>query len=230
MTRNEKTTSPERLALTPEAAAIEIGQRAIVTAAQLGRRVIIGIAGGPGSGKSTLTAEVIAYLNDRIDGSAARVPMDGFHLRHDDLVAEGLTEVKGAPETFDTHAFTRFLTTIKRTSSAMEVPSYSRKLEDVVEDAFTIASNVPILVVEGNYLLLNKPAWRSVRTLLDMSIFIVVGRDKVRARLIKRRGEHGHFTDAEIRDHVDNVDMANYDAVHTTSAQADLIIDLVTDA
>lgn len=218
----------EILNLTPEDAAREIAQRAIIKTAQLGRRVVIGVAGGPGSGKSTLAEDAISILNKRIDGSAVRVPMDGFHQRHAALVAQGIDGLKGAPETFDPHAFVRFLTGLKAAKRPMEAPSYSRKLEDVVENAFTIPGNAPILLVEGNYLLLDHPAWRPVRELLDLAIFIMVPRDKVRARLIKRRAQHGHFTPQEIQTHVDGVDLINYDAVAGNNVFADLTINLIT--
>lgn len=221
---------PETLSLTPEAAAVEISVRAIVTAAQHNRRVVVGIAGGPGSGKSTIAADVIGELNDRIDGSAARVPMDGFHMRHAKLQELGLVEIKGAPETFEPHNFIAFLKKLKNAKSPMPVPSYSRKTEDVVDDAFSIPSNVPILVVEGNYLLLDRVPWRDIKPLLDFAIYIDVPRDKVKARLLKRHAEHGLFTEERNLEHVEKVDLANYDLVSGARGRADLVINLITDA
>lgn len=222
----ETGSTSETLSLDAEQAAEEIAKRAIVAAATHNRRVIVGIAGGPGSGKSTLAAAVIGRLNDKIDGSAARVPMDGFHIRHDRLVELGLEARKGAPETFDPRAFITLLETLRAARKAVPVPSYSRRIEDVVPNAFTIAGNVPILVVEGNYLLLDDPPWDEIRDNLDIAFYIHVPRDLVRARLLKRHAEHGLFTRERNERHVDTVDLANYDLVAASRTRADLVIDL----
>lgn len=221
---------PENLRLTPEEAAIEITKRAISVAATQQRRVVVGIAGGPGSGKSTIASAVIGQLNDLIDGSAARVPMDGFHMKHDKLVELALDDVKGSPETFEPRAFVSFLKNLKQSKLPAQVPSYSRKLEDVVDNAFTIAGNVPILVVEGNYLLLGKTPWHEIRELLDVAIYIAVPRDKVRERLLKRHAEYDLFTEERNIAQVDNVDLVNYDLVDGSRSRADLIIDLETES
>lgn len=218
----------ETRTLTPEDAAAEIAGRALAVAASRGRRVIVGIVGGPGSGKSTLAASVIELMNDMIDGSAARVPMDGFHIKHERLVELDLVGKKGAPETFDGAAFVAFLKRLKSATEPVPAPSYSRRIEDVVENAFTIAANVPILVVEGNYLLLSRPPWGEIRELLDIAVFIEVPRDIVRERLLKRHAEHGLFSEERNVAHVDNVDLANYDLVHQSRDRADLVIGIAT--
>ncbi len=222
----ETRSTSETLSLDVDAAALEIAQRAIVAAATLNRRVIVGIAGGPGSGKSTLAAAVIGHLNDKIDGSAARVPMDGFHIRHERLVELGLEAKKGAPETFDPRAFIKLLERLREARTAVPIPSYSRRIEDVVPDAFTIAGNVPILVVEGNYLLLDTPPWDEIRADLDTAFYIHVPRDIVRARLLKRHAEHGLFSRERNEKHVEAVDLANYDIVAASRSRADVVIDL----
>ncbi len=217
------------LSLAPDAAVNVICKHAILVASERGRRVILGLAGGPGSGKSTLAAAVVGQLNKRIDGSAARVPMDGFHKKHDDLVAQGIEEQKGAPHTFDAQGYVDFLMRLKTARGPVQAPSYSRRIEDVVPDAFTIAGNVPILVAEGNYLLLDTAPWNRIKHILDLSFFLQVDRDLVRARLLKRHAEHGLFTEEEIVKHVDEVDMPNYDLVAKTRRRADVVIDLLTE-
>lgn len=221
--------APETISLTPEEAAAEITSRAIMVAAQHNRRVVIGIAGGPGSGKSTIAADVIGQLNDKIDGSAARVPMDGFHMRHARLTELGLVEVKGSPETFEPAAFIKFLKKLKSATSATPVPSYSRKTEDVVDDAFSIPGNVPILVVEGNYLLLDRLPWHEIKSDLDFAIYLSVPREIVKARLLKRHGEQGLFSEERNIEHVENVDLANYDTVAADKGRADLVVNIVSD-
>lgn len=219
----------KHLALTPEAAVDLICKQVIVAAAESGRRIIVGLAGGPGSGKSTLASAVVGKLNDRIDGSAARVPMDGFHKMHADLVAQGIEEEKGAPHTFDAQGYVDFLLRLKTARGPIQAPSYSRRIEDVVPNAFTIAGNVPILVAEGNYLLLDTAPWNRIKHILDLSFFLQVDRDLVRQRLLKRHAEHELFTEEQIVKHVDEVDMANYDLVAKSQRRADVVIDLVTE-
>lgn len=223
-----KTKKPKKLKLTPEEAAAEISQRAIIAAAEHGRRVIIGIAGGPGSGKSTLAADVIGKLNDTIDGSAARVPMDGFHMKQAKLEAEELVAHKGAPQTFEAKEFVTLLTKLKNAKMPVPVPGYSRRTEDVVPDAFTIAGNVPILVAEGNYLLLDREPWNKIIDILDLAVYIAVPPDIVRERLLKRHDEHGLFTKERNKEHVEKVDMVNYKAVADSGHRADLWIDIDT--
>ena len=218
----------DHLSLTPEAAALEIAKRSLFTAGQAQHRVIIGIVGGPGAGKSTLAADVIGILNDRIDGSAARVPMDGFHMKQAKLEAEELAAYKGAPQTFEAGAFVDLLRKLKAAHGPISVPGYSRRIEDVVPNAFTIAGNVPILVAEGNYLLLETSPWNEIKELLDLSFFLNVAPDIVRARLLRRHAEHGRFTPDWIERHVEKVDMVNYEAVVASRHRADVIIDLDT--
>jgi len=216
----------DRLSLAPEAAAQEIALRSLSVAAHKRQRILVGIAGGPGSGKSTLAADVIGLLNDRIDGSAARVPMDGFHMKQAKLEAEELEAHKGAPQTFEADAFVQLLKTLKSARSPVSVPGYSRRIEDVVPNAFTIAGNVPILVVEGNYLLLDTPPWNEIPGILDLSFFLHVSPDVTRARLLRRHAEHGRFQPDWIERHVEKVDMVNYEAVEASSPHADVRIDL----
>lgn len=219
---------PEEMRLTPEAAAEEIAQRALAAAAKHRHRVIVGIAGGPGSGKSTLAAEAIGILNERIDGSAARVPMDGFHMKQARLEAEELVAYKGAPQTFEAEAFVTLLKKLKTATTAMKVPGYSRRIEDVVPDAFTIAANVPILVAEGNYLLLDSDPWKQIAAILDFAVYVEVPREIVRERLLKRHAEHGLFDAERNERHVEQVDLVNYDAVARSQNRADLVIRIDT--
>ena len=222
----EQSGVPEKLKLTPEQASLEIAKRALACASKAQRRIIIGIAGGPGSGKSTLASDVIGYLNDQIDGSAARVPMDGFHMKQAKLEREELVAHKGAPQTFEAQQFVDLLERLKTTSSAMSVPGYSRRIEDVVPDAFTISGSVPILVAEGNYLLLERPPWNKIKDILDLSFYVEVPPEIVRQRLLKRHAEHGLFTEERNKEHVEKVDMVNYQAVAESGPRADIWLEI----
>lgn len=179
-----------------------------------------------GTGKSTLAAELVAALNVSAPGSAALVPMDGFHMKHAKLEAMGQTDFKGAPHTFEGAAFVAFLGRLKAAKEAVSGPGYSRKIEDTVEGAFTVAPEVKVLVVEGNYLLLGDAPWDEVKPLLDFSAFIVVPREMVRARLMKRHGEEGLFTEERNRAHIERNDLPNYDRVMLSQDRADVVITL----
>ncbi|HQZ14038.1 MAG TPA: nucleoside/nucleotide kinase family protein [Devosia sp.] len=194
------------------------------------RRVALGIAGGPGVGKSTLAVELVAALNAETPGRAAYVPMDGFHMRHAKLVALGTDADKGMPHTFEGAAFADFLERLKAADGPVSGPGYSRKIEDVVEDAFTVDGGVKLLVVEGNYLLLANSPWWRIKPLLESSVFIEVPRETVRERLMKRHGEEGLFSEARNREHVERVDLANYDLVQRSRGRADIAIDLLTES
>jgi pantothenate kinase len=192
-----------------------------------GKRIAIGLAGGPGVGKSTLAAELVADLNASAPGRAALVPMDGFHIKHAVLEAMGETESKGAPHTFEGAAFVAFLRRLKSAQEAVSGPGYSRKIEDTVDDAFVVEPGVQILVVEGNYLLLPEPPWNEVRPLLDLAVFINVPRQLVEARLLRRHAEEGLFTEERNRAHIVRNDLPNYDRVEAARAGADLVIEMV---
>lgn len=219
--------TPETLSLTPEAALAELARRALALAGSA--RLTFGLAGGPGTGKSTIAVQLVEALNRSAPGLAAYIPMDGFHMRHAKLEALGTVKDKGAPHTFEGEAFAAFLATLKAASAPVSGPGYSRRIEDVVDDAFTVPAAARLLIVEGNYLLLANSPWWRVRPLLDFAVFIDVPRELVRQRLLRRHAEAGLFTEERNRDHVERVDLANYDLVRRSRGRADLAIDLVTE-
>lgn len=219
----------EAFSLTPEAALALIVARARALAAPETPRIALGLAGGPGVGKSTLGAQVVEALNQAEPGLAALVPMDGFHMRHAKLEQLGLVQDKGAAHTFEGADFVAFLARLKGATEPVDGPGYSRKIEDVVDKAFTVSPAVRVLVVEGNYLLLPDAPWDGVRPLLDLAVFVDVPREMVRARLMKRHAEEGLFTEERNRAHIERVDLANYDRIATSRGRADVVVDLVTE-
>ena len=218
--------APERLRLTPGEVLSRLVPHILDMESQAHRRIAIGIAGGPGSGKSTLAAELVTMLNATHPGSAALVPMDGFHMKHAKLEAMGQVDYKGAPHTFEGADFVSFLHHLKAATTPVSGPGYSRKIEDTVDDAFTVQPEVRILIVEGNYLLLTEGPWAGVKPLLDYAVFIDVPRDLVRARLLKRHGEEGLFTEERNRAHIERNDLPNYDLVAGSAERADVVIEM----
>lgn len=218
--------APVRLHLTPPQAMSRLVPHILEMESQAHHRVAVGLAGGPGTGKSTLAAELVTMLNAVHPGSSALVPMDGFHMKHAKLEAMGQTDYKGAPHTFEGAEFVNFLHRLKSATSAVSGPGYSRKIEDTVDDAFTIQPEVRVLVVEGNYLLLTDGPWAGVKALLDYSVFIDVPRELVKARLLKRHGEEGLFTEERNRAHIERNDLPNYDLVSLSQDRADVVISM----
>lgn len=214
------------LTLTPQQALSRLVPHILTMHSQAHHRIAIGIAGGPGTGKSTLAAELVTMINATHPASAALVPMDGFHIKHDKLEAMGQVEFKGAPHTFEGAEFVGFLHHLKQATEAVSGPGYSRKIEDTVENAFTIQPEVKVLIVEGNYLLLTEGPWAGVRSLLDYAVFIDVPRDLVKQRLLKRHAEEGLFTEERNRAHIERNDLPNYDLVALSQDRADVVITL----
>ena len=217
------------LALTPEAALAYLAERARTLLAAHPGRVAIGLTGGPGVGKSTLAAQLVELINATQPDLAAYVPMDGFHMLHKKLEQLGTVKDKGAPHTFEGGAFATFLQTLKSATGPVHGPGYSRKIEDVVQNAFIVRSETRLLVVEGNYLLLANAPWWQIKPQLDLAVFIDVPRDQVRARLMHRHAEEGIFSEERNREHIERVDLANYDLVKRSRPRADLAIDLITE-
>ena len=220
-------TEQQNLSLTPEAALAFLTNEARGLLARPGRTAL-GLAGGPGTGKSTLAVQLVAALNAAEPGVAAYVPMDGFHMKHTKLEALGTAADKGMPRTFEGAAFADFLAALKAAAGPMSGPGYSRTIEDVVEDAFTVPAETRLLVVEGNYLLLATAPWWRIKPLLDRAVFIEVPRETVRARLLKRHAEEGLFTEERNRAHIERVDLPNYDVVMRSKPRADVAIELIT--
>lgn len=153
-----------------------------------GRR-ILALAGPPGVGKSTVGAAVLEALTDR-GYAAALVPMDGYHLDNAVLNAQGLLPRKGAPETFDLAGFAAL---IQRLAQEDEVyyPVFDRTLDCAIAGRGRVAPQDQVIVVEGNYLLLDEPGWRDLAPLWDLSIFLTAPMATLEARLTQRWLDHG---------------------------------------
>lgn len=180
-----------------------------------GDRVVVGIAGAPGAGKSTLAAALVAALPD-----AALLPMDGFHLPQARLVELGRRDRMGAPDTFDVDGFVATLAAA-RTGRAITAPGFDRSIEEPVPDAIEIPASVRVVVVEGNYLLL----WDAVRPLLDLAVYVDLDREVRLERLIARHIRFGKTPDAA-RAWSLGPDERNALLVEATAARADRVVRL----
>lgn len=183
------------------------------------RRVMVGIAGAPGSGKSTLAERLAGTLNDRVAGVAAVLPMDGFHF--DDIVLNelGLRARKGAPETFDVSGLAHLLERVRRNAEPeIAVPIFDRALEIARAGARLIPGTVRIVIVEGNYLLLDRPPWSGLA--FDLSVMLVADQAILRQRLLKRWADLGIDEQEAIRK-IDGNDVANAKLITECSRRPD---------
>jgi pantothenate kinase len=185
-----------------------------------GPRRILGVAGAPGAGKSTIAAAVVRALGS----AAALLPMDGFHLAGAELLRLGRRDRMGAPDTFDTAGYLALLRRLREAGpEPVYAPTFDRRIEEPVAGAILVEPTVPLVVTEGNYLLLDRGGWQQVRPLLDEAWFVAVN-DHVRVdRLIQRHIRHGK-TSAEARDWVLRSDEANARLIAATRERADLVI------
>ncbi|WP_374376294.1 nucleoside/nucleotide kinase family protein [Tabrizicola sp.] len=194
------------------------------TRAAGGERVIAAIAGAPGSGKSTLAEKLAGKLNGRQPGLAAVLPMDGYHYDDLYLVPAGLRPRKGAPMTFDVGGLYHTLLRLRsRDEAEVAVPVFDRKIEIARAGARVIARETPVIVVEGNWLLLNQSPWDRLRPMFDLTVMVEVPEHALRARL-RGRWERLGLTEAEIVEKLEENDLPNGRWVRDGSIAADHVI------
>lgn len=191
--------------------------------ATTGTRRLLAIAGPPGSGKSTLSAALLAQLPV---GHAALVPQDGFHLADAVLADLGLSARKGAPETFDAAGLLTLLTRLRNNiEPIVYAAQFHRELEMAVAGSIPVGRETPLVIVEGNYLLLDSEPWRTGRTLFDETWYLDVADDTRQSRLIRRHQEFGKSPEDAARWTLGN-DERNADVIRRSATVADVIIQL----
>ena len=183
---------------------------------------MLGIAGAPGAGKSTLAE---ALVRDAGPG-AVLVPMDGFHLADVALDRLGLRARKGAPETFDAWGYAALMARLRdRPQHTVYAPGFERDLEQPLAGAIGVPAEADLVVTEGNYLLLDRPEWRAVRAQLDEVWFVIADEELRRQRLVARHVAFGK-TPEQARAWVERVDDPNARLVAATRGRADKVVDL----
>ena len=192
--------------------------------AQRGERVALGITGTPGAGTSTLYS---ALLLNELGTSAVLVGMDSFHVANSELTRLGRAERKGAFDTFDVDGYVSLLRRLRDQAAGTTVyaPEFKRAIEESTGSGIPVVADVPLVITEGNYLLLDKHGWQNVRGCLDEVWFLDVDPKVRRARLVQRRRSFGHSA-RNASDWVTTVDSRNASVIDATRHRADLVVHL----
>ena len=188
-------------------------------------RAILGIAGSPGTGKSTVVDLLVTRI-EAVKGAdwVAHVPMDGFHLADAQLDRIGARGRKGAPDTFDAAGYAHLLERMKReVDEPVYVPGFDRTLEQSLAAALVVLPSARLVITEGNYLLLDHPHWARARRAMDAVWFVASEESERIERLVARHVEFGK-TPEEARAWVATTDQRNSELVAGTIGRADRVI------
>ncbi|GGA88758.1 nucleoside triphosphate hydrolase [Brucella endophytica] len=196
---------------------------AILSRVREGERLLLAIAGPPGAGKSTLAEQLRDALNKGGDGPSAIVPMDGFHLDNAILDRLNLRSRKGSPPTFDCAGFEMLLGRLKTADEDIVIPVFDRTLDLARAGGAIVEARHRILIVEGNYLLLDEAPWRRLHGLFDMTVFLDVPFVELERRLIQRWLDHDHTLE-EARERALSNDIPNAQLTVTASRSADYVV------
>ncbi len=183
------------------------------------RRVILGITGSPGAGKTAMASQIASTIDD-----AVHVPMDGFHLADVQLRRLGLLDRKGAIDTFDAYGYLALLQRIRRQDTEIVyAPAFDRDIEQPVAGSIGVAPTARLVVTEGNYLLDGDQPWPDVRSTLDEVWFVDLATEERRRRLIARHIEYGRSPEQALA-WVRAVDDPNAERIERVRHRADLVV------
>ena len=187
---------------------------------QDGQRKLLGLVGPPGSGKSTLAHALQAAF----PAQSQVVPMDGFHLANTELQRLGRAGRKGAPDTFDSAGYAALLRRLRqqRSDEIIYAPEFRRELEEPVAGAIAVFASTPLVITEGNYLLLSDGPWAAVAPLLDDAWYVDVD-DAVRTDRLTQRHQQFGRSHEDARNWVAGTDEPNARLIATTRPRAQLV-------
>lgn len=182
------------------------------------RRVLLGITGPPGAGKTAMASMIASTFVDTV-----QLPMDGFHLADVELQRLGRLDRKGAIDTFDTYGYLALLQRVRSSTDTVYAPAFNREIEQPVAGSIPVARDARLIVTEGNYLLDDDEPWPEVRRTLDEVWFIDVAPDERRRRLTARHIEFGKSPE-QAQAWVRDVDDPNAERIEKCRYKADLVI------
>jgi pantothenate kinase len=186
-----------------------------------GTRTVLGIAGAPGSGKSTFAT----WIQEQFEpGFAVVVPMDGFHLGNAIIDGTPLRQRKGAIDTFDAGGYLSLLRRLaRRDEPVVYAPEFRRTLDEPVAASIAVPAEAPLVITEGNYLLAERAPWKEVRAELDEVWFVDTPNELRLSRLVERHVSFG-MDRAAAEAWATGPDEANALLIQATRPAADRII------
>jgi pantothenate kinase len=193
----------------------------VITAAEGRARFLVALAGPPGAGKSYCSGRLYQAIDAHLPGQTVVVPMDGYHFDNA-VLGEAQLPTKGAPHTFDAEGLRVDLERIRRHDATVAVPIFDRPLDLARAGGRLVTPAHRIVIVEGNYLLLDQGPWRALHGLFDLRVMLEVDDATLERRLVERwltMGQDAEGAQAKARDK----DMPNARLVKTTSIPPDLV-------
>lgn len=188
-----------------------------------GQRCLLGLIGAPGAGKSTLASE----LARRLGPLAQVVPMDGFHLANAELQRLGHRQRKGAPDTFDAWGYVHLLQRLRQQTDGDTIyaPDFDRHIDESIAGAIAVHAHTPLIITEGNYLLLDEHPWSHIKPLLHQAWFVAPDPATRLQRLTERHMRFGRSAEEALA-WVNNTDEPNARRIEASRHRADWVVEM----